>query len=66
MFASLFERSTISSAYNKINIELSKNIGMPQSNDFIAGIKSFTNALKNRGDKTHPCYNPVFTSNHSL
>ena len=62
MFVSLSERSTISSAYNKIDIlvELSKNTGMPQFNDSIARIKSFTNALKNWGDKTHPCFNPIW------
>ena len=43
-----------------------KDTGMSQFNDFISSVKSFTNALKNRGDKTHPCFNPVFTSNHSL
>ena len=37
---------------------------MPQFNYFIASVKSFTNALKNGWDKTHPCFNPVFTSNH--
>ena len=49
MFTSLSERSTISSAYNKIDIELSKDTGMPLFNDFIACIKSFTNALKKGG-----------------
>ena len=58
MFALLSERSTISSAYNKIDIELSKNTGMPQFNDFIASIKSFTNSLKNRGIKHIPVLIP--------
>ena len=66
MFFSLSERSTMLSAYNKTGIELSNDTGMPQFNHYISSIKSFTNALKNKGDKTHPCFNPVFTSNHSL
>ena len=49
----------MSSAYNRIDTLSSSSNGTPQFRLRIAWIKSFTNALNKRGDKTQPCFKPA-------